>query len=121
MGGIQYNAGKNMVWLLQEAGQLGKVDFSLQVEFREKAKASLAKNIRITNNSLTTEEIEDKIDKGGSFVSVSSVLFIICCPQGMSVSSVLPSSRRRRQPRNNSRPSRTDMRPSSNWRLPSER
>ena len=42
---------------------------TLQVEFREKAKASLAKNIRITNNSLTTEEIEDKIDKGGSTLS----------------------------------------------------
>lgn len=37
---------------------------TLQVEFREKAKASLAKNIRITNNSLTTEEIEEKIDNG---------------------------------------------------------
>ena len=48
--------------------QEGKVVFFLQVEFREKAKESLAKNIRITNNSLTTEEIEDKIDKGVSSV-----------------------------------------------------
>ena len=46
---------------------------TLQVEFREKAKASLAKNIRITNNSLTTEEIEEKIDNGRiSFLCVCS-------------------------------------------------
>ena len=37
---------------------------ALQVEFREKTKAALAKNIKITNNSLTTDEIEEKIDKG---------------------------------------------------------
>ena len=35
---------------------------AVQVEFREKAKAALAKNIRITDNRLTTEEIEQKID-----------------------------------------------------------
>lgn len=44
---------------------------TLQVEFREKTKAALAKNIKITNNSLSTEDIEEKIDKGefGAFSS----------------------------------------------------
>jgi len=35
-----------------------------QVEFRDKAKKSLAKNIKIANSDLTEEDIENKIDSG---------------------------------------------------------
>ena len=47
---------------------------AVQVEFREKAKAALAKNIRITDNRLTTEEIEQKIDKGDVSMFSSAIL-----------------------------------------------
>jgi len=45
---------------------------SLQVEFRDKARTALARNIKITNTSLTQEEIEEKLDKGeiGNFTSI---------------------------------------------------
>ena len=47
---------------------------TMQVEFREKAKAALAKNIRITNSRLTTEEIEEKIDKGDVSMFSSAII-----------------------------------------------
>ena len=47
---------------------------TLQVEFRDKAKAALARNIKITNNNLTQEEIEEKLDKGDISVFSSAII-----------------------------------------------
>jgi len=47
---------------------------TLQVEFREKVKKELAKTVRITNNTLSQEEIEEKIDKGDVTVFSSSII-----------------------------------------------
>ena len=47
---------------------------TLQVEFKEKTKAALAKNIKITSSHLTTDEIEDKIDKGDISVFSSAII-----------------------------------------------
>eukprot|EP00090_Calanus_glacialis_P003505 TRINITY_DN12583_c0_g1_i1.p1 TRINITY_DN12583_c0_g1~~TRINITY_DN12583_c0_g1_i1.p1 ORF type:complete len:377 (-),score=128.12 TRINITY_DN12583_c0_g1_i1:481-1611(-) len=46
----------------------------LQVEFRDKAKSALARNIKITNNNLTQEEIEEKLDKGDISVFSSAII-----------------------------------------------
>jgi len=47
---------------------------TLQVEFRDKAKTALARNIKITNNNLTQEEIEEKLDKGDISVFSSAII-----------------------------------------------
>lgn len=47
---------------------------TLQVEFRDKAKSALARNIKITNNNLTQEEIEEKLDKGDISVFSSAII-----------------------------------------------
>jgi len=47
---------------------------SLQVEFREKVKKELARNIKITNNNLSQEEIEEKIDKGDISIFSSGII-----------------------------------------------
>merc|ERR1719312_523584 len=46
---------------------------TLQVDFRDKAKTALARNIKITNNNLTQEEIEDKLDKNDISVFSSAL------------------------------------------------
>jgi len=47
---------------------------SLQVEFREKVKKELARNIKITNNNLSQDEIEEKIDKGDISIFSSGII-----------------------------------------------
>lgn len=47
---------------------------TLQVEYREKVKKELAKTVRITNNTLSQEEIEEKIDNGDMSVFSSSIM-----------------------------------------------
>jgi len=47
---------------------------TLQVEFRDKAKSALARNIKITNNNLTQEEIEEKLDTGDISVFSSAII-----------------------------------------------
>lgn len=47
---------------------------TLQIEFRDKAKSALARNIKITNNNLTQEEIEEKLDKGDISVFSSAII-----------------------------------------------
>ena len=47
---------------------------TLQVEFRDKAKEALARNIKITNNNMTQEEIEEKLDKGDISVFSSAII-----------------------------------------------
>jgi len=47
---------------------------TLQVEFRDKAKTALVRNIKITNNNLTQEEIEDKLDKNDISVFSSAII-----------------------------------------------
>jgi len=44
---------------------------TLQVQFREKVKEDLVKCLRVTNNQLTEEEIEEKIDAGEGVFSAS--------------------------------------------------
>ena len=46
----------------------------LQVQFREKTKDALAKNIKITSAHLTTEEIDEKLDKGDISVFSSAII-----------------------------------------------
>jgi len=47
---------------------------TLQVDFRDKAKTVLARNIKITNNNLTQEEIEEKLDKNDISVFSSAII-----------------------------------------------
>lgn len=47
---------------------------TLQVQFREKTKDALAKNIKITSAHLTTEEIDEKLDKGDISVFSSAII-----------------------------------------------
>jgi len=47
---------------------------ALQVEYRERAKEALAKNIKITNSKLSQEEIEEKIDSGDVSVFSSAII-----------------------------------------------
>eukprot|EP00092_Neocalanus_flemingeri_P009798 GFUD01010558.1.p1 GENE.GFUD01010558.1~~GFUD01010558.1.p1 ORF type:complete len:373 (+),score=121.41 GFUD01010558.1:50-1168(+) len=47
---------------------------TLQVDFRDKAKSALARNIKITNNNLTQEEIEQKLDNGDISVFSSAII-----------------------------------------------
>lgn len=44
------------------------------MEYREKAKEALAKNIKITNSKLSQEEIEEKIDSGDVSVFSSAII-----------------------------------------------
>ena len=46
---------------------------TLQVLFREKLKEDLVKCLKVTNNQLTEEEIEEKIDAGESVFSASTM------------------------------------------------
>ena len=53
----------------------------MQVEYRERAKEALAKNIKITNSKLSQEEIEEKIDSGDVSVFSSAIIqvsFVKC-------------------------------------------
>lgn len=47
---------------------------TLQVQFREKTKDALAKNIKITSAHLTTEEIDERLDKGDISVFSSAII-----------------------------------------------
>ena len=46
----------------------------LQVQFREETKKALAKNIKITSAQLTTEEIDERLDKGDISVFSSAII-----------------------------------------------
>ena len=46
---------------------------TLQVQFREKVKEDLVKRLKVSNNQLTEEEIEEKIDAGEGVFSASTM------------------------------------------------
>jgi len=47
---------------------------TLQVEYRDRAKQDLVKRIKITNNNITQEEIEEKLDKGDISAFSSAII-----------------------------------------------